>query len=295
MEDIVERGIIEPTELNQLMQDKKAKLSVLDATFVLPGSDQDPFKNFQSRHIKTARFFDITNIADHDSDLPNMLPSTDDFETHVSKLGVNNDDLIVIYGQDGMVKGPARAWWMFRCFSHKNVAVLNGGLPAWISEGFEITDEKPKDLPSSFFEANFNPDLVRDQNDMIRASNDENVLILDARPPERFSGQSEEPREGMRSGHIPSSKNLPCSSLADSQTGKIKPKHELEQLLSAQGYTENRPTITTCGSGVTACMIVLALHNMGVKDIPVYDGAWSEWGLESKSLPVEQITPKNET
>lgn len=283
----ISKGIIEAEELKALLDGGEVSVRVLDASYALPGSGGTPYQNFLHERIDHAQFFDIQDVCNKQSPLPHMLPDADLFARAAGGLGISNEDLVVIYGQAGMVMGPARAWWMFRVFGHDRVCVLNGGLPAWKRAGLDVVTGPPREPEQAAFSASFRPHLVRDMAEMRQVADNHLTLVLDARPAERFSGQAAEPRPGMRAGHIPGSKNLPCTSLVDSQSGKLKPGDILQAMCDEAGVQAGRPILTTCGSGVTACMIALALHSLGYTDIPVYDGSWSEWGLEASGTPVE--------
>ena len=275
IEDIVKQGIIEPAALHTLLADPSVK--ILDSTFVLPGSAEYPDKVWQKERISHAAFFDIDDIADRNTHLPHMLPSPKEFEGAVSALGISNDDLVVIYGQSGMVMGPARAWWMFRAFGHNKVCVLNGGLPAWRVEGYKLNTDPPQTPSSNSFKASLQPDLVCNIKDVQKAIKDRGTTILDARPAPRFNGEAPEPRESLHSGHMKGSRNIPAGSLVDSQSGRLKSPEALYEIFVQADYKPGNPVITTCGSGVTACMIALALYRQGC-EAAVYDGSWAEWG-----------------
>lgn len=284
IDQIIEKGVIEASQLAELLSGNILNLKVLDATFMMPGSG-DARAAYVSKHIKGAQFFDIEAVSDHLTSLPHMLPSPREFEQAVSALGISNNDLVVIYGQAGMVMGPCRAWWTFRVFGHDRVCVLNGGLPAWIADGYSL-ENSPVKLGQGQFKAHFRPELVRDINDMQIASADGQTAILDARPAPRFSGTAPEPRPGLRSGHIPNSRNVPATSLVSHETGKILQENQLEGIFKNAGINPADPVIATCGSGVTACSIAFALHILGYRDVAVYDGSWSEWGQEDSNTKV---------
>ncbi len=296
IETFIHAGIINPDDVAALEAHLKAlnsRVVFLDATFVLPTSKENILETFSTNHIPNARFFDIKSIAKEDTNLPHMLPDYTVFEKALSTLGIKNDDFVIIYGQHGMIMGPARVWWMFKGFGHDRVAVLNGGLPAWIKEGFE-TNAKP---PSSFEPAHYRAEPfhsynVIDMKSVSGISSSNEFPIVDARPYERFAGTSPEPRENMRSGHIPGSANLPCSQIVGPD-GKMKSREELKQLFHNIGINleKNRPDriITTCGSGITACVLALALYHLGYDDVAVYDGSWSEWGQESSPTEVKTV------
>ncbi len=278
--------VIEPEELFALLEDDSQNIKILDATFVLPGNPENPRNNFLAERIDHAQFFDVDEIADHSTSLPHMLPPEADFERAVSALGISSDDRIIIYAQHGMVMGPARAWWMFRTFSHDNVWVLNGGLPAWKAAGLPLNRDAPLPPQRAIFRAAFKKDLVLDIDQMKSVSFAQTRQILDARPRGRFTGAEAEPRPGLRSGHIPFSLNVPASSLVDPETGKIKPMRDIAKIFGDSGFSPEAPVCTTCGSGVTACMLALALYHLGYKDVAVYDGSWAEWGAESQDTEV---------
>lgn len=283
IEQLICNGIINTQDIDQLAhacEDLDTRLLFIDVSFVLPHSGIDIYQNFKDAHIPDALLMDITQICDTDCDLPHMLPSSDIFGQKISELGIRNSDVLVLYGQQGMIIGPARGWWMFRGFGHEHVAVLNGGLPEWIKRGKPTqTGQIEQRMTTSYNAAPFNANMVCKMQNVIDASDNTNPIIIDARPADRFNGKLPEPRANMRSGHIPNSVNLPCSSLVD-KDGLFKSKDELEILF--QTMMKAPKIITTCGSGVTACALSLALYHIGHKNVSVYDGSWSEWG-HSKS------------
>lgn len=290
----IREGVIEPEELQELLSTSTrlpdgGQIKIVDGTFVLPTSSECPYQSFCNERIDGAVFFDINQIADKNTSLPHMLPSAPEFEHAVSNLGISNNDLIVVYGQSGMVMGPARVWWMFKTFGHTNVCVLNGGLPAWKSLGYELNTTPNNPPEKTEFKAATNPKLVCDLQTIQNATQGINTAsILDARPENRFNGSTPEPRSELRKGHMPTSKNLPCVNLIDTQNGRLKSKEEIRAILKELGHQQGTSIITTCGSGVTACMIMLALYNVGISNASVYDGSWSEWGQES--LPTTVLT-----
>tara|TARA_B100001989_G_scaffold252023_1_gene232818 strand:+ start:185 stop:1084 length:900 start_codon:yes stop_codon:yes gene_type:complete len=266
----------------------------IDASFVLPGSDVNIHENFKQEHLPDAIFFDIEDISDKNSQLPHMLPSKTYFEQKISALGVNNDDLLIIYGQHGMIMGPARVWWMFRVFGHENIMVLDGGLPAWKTARLPIESGAPKTRqPTDYKCKKEKKDLTSGIETVRNVSNNCLCPILDARPAARYSGNSPEPREKMRSGHIPNSLNLPCSSLIK-EDGTFKTKEEIIHLITqcSLDLQNNKPKqiILSCGSGITACALALALHYIGYENYSVYDGSWSEWGHEDSGTEIAKFS-----
>jgi len=288
-EDIIKSGIIEPQQLNELLSGEHTDtIKILDATFVLPTSSENPHGNFVRERIGNAQFFDVDKICDPHSTLPHMLCTADSFAQRISRLGISNDDLVVVYAQTGMIMGPARAWWMFRVFGHDKVCVLNGGLPAWRAEGLPLNTQPPAPPASSNggFTASKNENLVINKQAMLDSLNNASCTIFDARPAERFEGKASEPRPGMRSGHIPGSANIPCSLLVDGKTGKLKPTEEIKAAFAQKGFSPDKDVHLTCGSGITACFLALALYHTGHTKTRVYDGSWSEWGLQDAGTPI---------
>lgn len=277
-------ALVESDSIKNSIHDNNAVF--LDASFVMPGSPSSPQENFEQEHIPGAQFFDIERISDHSTDLPHMLPSADLFADSVAALGIGNDTPVIIYGQSGIVMGPARVWWTFRVFGHKDVRVLNGGLPAWKAAGLPLQSGPAEKRMKAGYIALKNPHLVRDLPAVKALSEGKEAVLIDARPAERFAGAVPEPRAGLRPGHIPGSVNMPCLSLIDVQ-GKMKSKEELAAIFEGIGLGYSKPIVTTCGSGVTACVLALALHELGYPDIPVYDGSWSEWGRADSGTEVE--------
>ena len=285
-----QKCVIEPEELQALLESDKP-VRLIDATFVMPGAEKKPLADFEKERIDGAVFFDIDGIADHETTLPHMLPRDEVFAAKVGALGISNSDFVVVYAQHGMVMGPARAWWMFKTFGHDNVAVLNGGMPAWKAAGLPVNTEPPGMPDFATFIAHYRPELVCDLTAVSEASEEQTHNILDARPAARFNGEAPEPRSGLSSGHIPGSRNLPCTTLVDEKTGKLKPESELRKITKAAGFDAQKPTINTCGSGVTACMNALVLYYLGYHNhICVYDGSWAEWGQERLDMPLKTHT-----
>lgn len=258
-----------------LANNAQDNLVVLDATSFMPGVDRDPEQELIEQRIPRARFFDFNNkLAAPDSDLPHMLPSSEQFSLEVSKLGISNDTHVVIYDSLGMFSAP-RGWWMFKAMGHNNVAVLDGGLPAWIEAGFELESGELASVIPRDFNAQLQSEWVIDAEHLNQLLDDKNVAVIDARPRARFLGSVKEPREGIRSGHMPNAKNLPFGELLDN--GHFIALSEIKTKFDALSTPEQR-LIFSCGSGVTACILALAANRIGRKVLTVYDGSWTEWG-----------------
>ena len=267
-------AIVGEADLRPLIDEGDERLVIFDASYQLSG-EMSCREKYEAAHIPGAQFFDITEIVDKDSDLPNMLPSAAAFEAFARTHGVHQNSIIVIYGQEGVVMGPARAWWMFRVFGHDDVYVLDGGLCSWSGD---IVAECASPQVGDF-KAEFHSALVVNKTQVEKAISDEEICILDARAPERFWGKLPEPRAGLRAGHIEGSVNLPCSLLLHPETRQVKPKNEIKSILRDFSIDLKVQIITSCGSGVTACFLALVLYDLGCRDTAVYDGSWAEWGL----------------
>ena len=259
-------------------------LRVVDGSWYLPTESRDAGAEHRARHIPGAVYFDIDAIADRSSPLPHMLPGPDQFANQVGSLGIGNGDRIVAY-DGGTVYSAARVWWMFRVFGHENIALLDGGLPKWLSDGHPTEDGIPVPRPVDFT-ADLNGALVRGLEDMLANLPSGREQVLDARAAGRFDGTEPEPRPGMRSGHIPGSSNLPYGRLFDADTGTLLPSETLLERFNASGIDLERPVVTTCGSGVSAALLAFGLHRLGSRDVAVYDGSWTEWGGRDDT-PVE--------
>jgi thiosulfate/3-mercaptopyruvate sulfurtransferase len=256
---------------------------VFDASFYLPTEGKDPHALFAAGHIPGAKFFDIDAISDPGTGLPHMLPSPADFARMVGALGVTNTARIVVYDQRGIFSA-ARAWWMFRVFGHDEVAVLDGGLPAWIEAGGELETGEPAPAHPCVFTAAFRPDMVRSLDQMKANLATGAAIVLDARAAGRFNGAVPEPRAGMKSGHIPGARSLPFGEVLDNQ--KMRAPDDLRARFAQAGIDGGTPVITSCGSGVTAAVLSLAMVVAGLPETPIYDGSWSEWGSRDDT-PVE--------
>jgi len=256
---------------------------VVDGTWHMPQAKRDPRAEFEAVHIPGAVFFDIDAIADRTTTLPHMLPSPEAFGAAVGALGIGNGQRVVVYDVRGVVSA-ARVWWTFRAFGHDAVAVLDGGLRKWRAEGRPVQSGSAAPAHRAFA-ARLRPELVRDIEAMRANVLSRAAQVLDARSAGRFAGTEPEPRAGLRGGHIPGSLNLPYETLYRAD-GTLKAPDELRRAITAAGVDVSRPVVTSCGSGVTASVLALALYLVGRPDAAVYDGSWSEWGSRADT-PVE--------
>lgn len=258
---------------------------IVDGSFKMPGVTPTAREDYAKRHIVGAPFFDIDEIADHSSSLPHMLPKPEEFAAHMSRLGISDGHRVVAYDATGWSMAACRVWWMLRVFGHDDVVVLAGGLAKWSVEGRPVTAEVPRPAPAKFT-PRFHPELVRDKEAVRRTIGGLGEQIIDARAQGRFEGTMPELRPGLRSGHIPGSRNLPYDQLVDPTTKIPLPADALEQRFRAAGLRPDRPIIASCGSGVSACALAFGLHLIGWPEASVYDGSWTEWGAPGDT-PVE--------
>ncbi|MCS3402818.1 MULTISPECIES: 3-mercaptopyruvate sulfurtransferase [Pantoea] len=258
-------------------------LQVLDAR-MLP-SGMDAVRNIQAEylagHLPQAPFFNIEALSDHTSPYPHMLPRAESFAVAMRELGVNSDKHLIVYDEGNLFSAP-RAWWMLRAFGVARVSILAGGLQGWKAAGFALAEGEVS-LPEGEFEAEFDDGLVKRLTDVLLISHEGGAQIVDARAANRFNAEVDEPRPGLHRGHIPNSLNLPWNLLVEQ--GQLKPESELRALFAQAGVDLTQPVVATCGSGVTAVVLILALTSLGVREATLYDGSWGEWGSRD-DLPI---------
>ena len=259
-------------------------LVVVDGSMHLPTAKRNARAEYLAAHIPGALFFDIDDISDKSSTLPHMLPPPELFASRMKKMGIGDGMQVIAYDSEGLYSA-ARVWWMFRAMGHEDVCVLNGGLKKWKAEGRPLEDGEPRRRSERHFTARLNAELVRDVGDVKNAIGSRAAQIVDARAAARFEGSVPEPRAGLRSGHIPGSRNVPFASLLNAD-GTLRPAAELRSIFRNAGVDTARPVVASFGSGVTAGVIALALAMLGRPDAAVYDGSWTEWGADA-SLPIE--------
>jgi thiosulfate/3-mercaptopyruvate sulfurtransferase len=252
------------------------KVKIVDATFKLPGVLPLPKDDYLAAHIPGAVFFDVDAVSDHSNPLPHMFPTAEQFGRDVGALGIGNGDTVVLYDSGGWVAAP-RVWWMFLCYGHRDVRIVDGGLKKWRAEGRSAESGEVKAKPTAF-KAGYDARRVRSIQQMIANVESRAEQVIDARAGERFEGRGVEPRPGLRSGHIPGARSLPYGNLFDATTGAMKPLDELRKAFVGAGVDMARPIVTSCGSGVSAAVLTLALYRLGVENTALYDGSWAEWG-----------------
>ncbi|KAI9013749.1 Rhodanese-like domain-containing protein [Phycomyces nitens] len=267
-------------------------VKVLDGSWHMPNANRDPYEEYLAKHIKTAEFFPIDTIKDTSVDLPHMLPAPKVFAKAVGDLGISNDDQVVVYDTAGIFSA-CRVYWTFKAFGHNRVSVLNGGLPLWIKENRPTESGRVDVKPVDYKVKPLDTKLVRDYATVLANAKlaetkpEEQIQVLDARPKARFTGEAPEPRAGLSSGHMPNSISVPFNEVIDPTSGKLLDDEALRKLFASKNVDLTKPVITSCGSGITASILYLALERAGAKDIAVYDGSWTEYADKKDSLIVK--------
>nr|WP_318384720.1 3-mercaptopyruvate sulfurtransferase [uncultured Enterobacter sp.] len=259
------------------------QVQIIDARMAPPGQmDRDLAAEYRAGHLPGAVFFDIEALSDHTSPLPHMMPRPESFAVAMRELGIDSAKHLVVYDEGNLFSAP-RAWWMLKTFGVDNVSILAGGLAGWQRDELPLQQGEVT-LPEADFDVKFDPLQVKRLTDVLLASHEGTAQIVDARPAARFHAEADEPRPGLKRGHIPGALNVPWTDLVFE--GELKTTDELRDVFARANVDINKPIIASCGSGVTAVVLVLALNTLGVNDVTLYDGAWSEWGSRD-DLPVE--------
>ncbi|WP_336854056.1 3-mercaptopyruvate sulfurtransferase [Pseudescherichia vulneris] len=258
-------------------------IQIIDARMAPVGQEhRDMRSEYRAGHLPGAVFFDIEALSDHTSSLPHMMPRPEAFAVAMRELGISSDKHLVIYDEGNLYSAP-RAWWMLKTFGVEQVSILAGGLAGWQRDELPL-QQGDVTLPEAEFEAHFDADRVKRLTDVLLISHEKTAQLVDARPAPRFNAEADEPRPGLKRGHIPGALNVPWGELVFE--GELKTTDELSAVFARQGVDLNKPIVVSCGSGVTAAVVALALETLGVDGVTLYDGSWSEWGARD-DLPVE--------
>ena len=277
--------LITAQELSKFYKNNKWQndIIIFDASWYLPNVNRNPKAEYKNRHIPKALYFDIDEISDKGTELPHMIPSVKEFNKNLNKMGVSNSSHIIVYSVDGIGTSP-RVWWLLKLFGHKRVSILNGGLQAWLRINGPITNViETLDNKSKEYSAKFNKNLVCNYDEVVKAMHNKNIKIIDARSEGRFKGIEDEPRPGLKKGHIPNSLNIPFNKFI-TENGYLIENDEIKEITKEYSIKKDTQIISTCGSGVTACILALALSSIGYNNYKIYDGSWSEWGSINNSL-----------
>ncbi|MEM7214225.1 MAG: 3-mercaptopyruvate sulfurtransferase [Pseudomonadota bacterium] len=270
------------TEANFISQEDALELigrndvSFVDGSWYLAAQRRDAQAEYLKMRIPGAVYFDIDKIADQSSQLPHMLPAPQQFSHDASVLGISNDDLIIVYDGPGLFSAP-RVWWTFKVMGAPDVRILTGGIDDWKTKNLPLETGNPNPPLARRFETNFDKNQIASLDNVQAVLNDTETVVLDARPHARFIAEAPEPREGLRGGHIPGSKSLPLNEIIENN--RLKSAHSLDEIFTSLGVGQDTPVVTTCGSGVTAAVLILALRESGRDNNRLYDGSWSEWGM----------------
>ncbi|WP_029593604.1 3-mercaptopyruvate sulfurtransferase [Franconibacter pulveris] len=260
------------------------EIQILDARMAPAGQEhlRNMAEEYRAGHIPGAVFFDIEALSDHTTSLPHMMPRPETFAVAMRELGVSSDKHLVVYDEGNLFSAP-RAWWMLRAFGVQNVSILAGGLAEWQRDGYPLIEGEVS-LPEGDFEVKFDDSQIKRLPEVLLASHEKTAQLVDARPAARFNAEADEPRPGLKRGHIPGALNVPWTDLVIK--GQLKTTDELQEVFNRQGVNLTQPIIASCGSGVTAAVVMLALATLGVEEVKLYDGSWSEWGARN-DLPIE--------
>ena len=277
------KNLITPKELANHIED--TNLVIIDGSWYLPNQNRNPRQEYNDQHIPGARFFDIDAVSDQTSNLPHMMPDQDLFAKEVEQLGISNSSEIIVYDGSGLFSA-ARVWWMFQAFGHNRVKILEGGLPQWLDLGYSVT-QKQSPIHKGSFRCHLNNSMVSTMKEVQENCETGKFTLLDARSGARFRGEAPEPRPELPSGHMPGATSLPFTDLMNGN--QLKPVSDLKPIFASMGLNEDSQIITSCGSGVTAAIITLALSSCGYGNNKLYDGSWTEWASNPDNPILPQI------